>query len=103
MARILLVEDNAANLELMVYLLHAYGHTTVTAGDGAQGLQMIGQAMPELIVCDIQLPKLDGYEVLRRLKADPGSRSIPIIAVTALAMVGDRDRVLEAGFDGYLA
>lgn len=102
-ARVLVVEDNLANLELMVYLLHAFGHITVAVGDGEQALQMIDQVKPELIICDIQLPKLDGYEVVRRLKADPETRSIPIIAVTALAMVGDRDRIISAGFDGYLA
>ena len=102
-ARILVVEDNLANLELMVYLLHAFGHITVAVGDGEQALQMTDQVMPELIICDIQLPKLDGYEVVRRLKADPRTRLIPIIAVTALAMVGDRDRIISAGFDGYLA
>jgi CheY-like chemotaxis protein len=64
---------------------------------------MTDQVKPELIICDIQLPKMDGYEVVRRLKADPKTRSIPIIAVTALAMVGDRDRIIAAGFDGYLA
>lgn len=58
---------------------------------------------PDLIVCDVHLPKMDGYDVVSKLKADPASRAIPTIAVTALAMVGDRDRVLEAGFDGYLS
>ena len=85
--RVLVVEDNLANLELMVYLLHAFGHITVAVGDGEQALQMTDQVKPELIICDIQLPKLDGYEVVQRLKADPRTRSIPIIAVTALAMV----------------
>ena len=77
MARILVVEDNAANLELMVYLLHAYTHTTVAAGDGEQALQMIGEVMPDLIVRDIQLPKVDGHEVVRRLKANPSGARFP--------------------------
>jgi CheY-like chemotaxis protein len=77
MARILVVEDNAASLELMVYLLQAYGHITVAVSDGEQALRIIRQAMPDLVVCDIQLPKVDGYEVLRRLKADPRPDRFP--------------------------
>jgi CheY-like chemotaxis protein len=102
-ARILVVEDNAANLDLMVYLLGAFGHVAIPARDGQEALRAAAQAKPDLILCDIHLPKMDGYEVVRRLKSDPDCCSIPTIAVTALAMVGDRDRVLQAGFDGYLA
>lgn len=101
-ARILIIEDNAANLDLMAYLLQAYGHTTYGAHDGEEGLQIAASTVPDLIICDVQLPNLDGYEVVARLKASPATRSVPVIAVTALAMVGDRDRVLKAGFDGYL-
>jgi two-component system cell cycle response regulator len=101
--RILIIEDNPTNLQLMEYLLHAFGHTVVSASDGAEGLEAARHAAPELIVCDVQLPTLDGYAVARAVKADPALRSIPLIAVTALAMVGDRDRVLAAGFDGYIA
>jgi len=99
---ILVIEDNAANLELMLYLLNAFGHTASAACDGEEGFEKAMSEDPDLIVCDIQLPKLDGYGVLRKLREDPALRSIPVIAVTALAMVGDRDRVLSAGFDGYL-
>jgi two-component system cell cycle response regulator len=102
-ARILVIEDNAANLELMTYLLGAFGHTVTSACDGEDGLRMATRDKPDLIVCDVHLPKMGGYEVVRQLKADLTCRSIPTVAVTALAMVGDRDRVLEAGFDGYLA
>jgi two-component system cell cycle response regulator len=102
-AKILVIEDNAANLDLMVYLLGAFGHATYAAHDGEEGLAKAASEKPDLIVCDVQLPKLDGYGVVRHLKADPAFRGIPVIAVTALAMVGDRDRVLKAGFDGYLA
>jgi two-component system cell cycle response regulator len=101
-ARILIIEDNLANLELMTYLLSAYGHSVVTATDGWQGLEAARRVHPDLIVCDVQLPEMDGYEVARRLKSDPELRPTPLVAVTALAMVGDRDRVLAAGFDGYL-
>jgi two-component system cell cycle response regulator len=102
-ARILVIEDNPANLELMSYLLIAYGHNAVTAADGRQGIEAARRERPDLIVCDVQLPDIDGYEVARWLKSDPDLRTTPLVAVTALAMVGDRDRVLAAGFDGYVA
>lgn len=103
MARLLVIEDNPDNLELMTYLLRAFGHQVLTAGDGADGLRVARREALDLIVCDVHLPKMDGYEVARQLKADPALRRIPLLAVTALAMVGDRDKVLAAGFDGYLA
>jgi two-component system, cell cycle response regulator len=101
-ARILLIEDNPANLELMSYLLGAFGYTPHSTTDGGAGLEAARDEPFDLIVCDIQLPVVDGYEVARRLKADRVQRSIPLVAVTALAMVGDRDKVLAAGFDGYI-
>ena len=101
-ARVLIVEDNPASLELMAYLLTAFGHTVLTAEGGKRGLAAARQERPELIICDIQLPDIDGFEVARRLNADPELCSIPLVAVTALAMVGDRYRVLAAGFDGYV-
>jgi two-component system cell cycle response regulator len=102
-ARILIVEDNPTNLELMSYLLAAFGHVTLSASDGEEGIEVARQEMPDLIICDVQLPKLDGYEVARTLKNDAAIRATPLVAVTALAMVGDRDRVLATGFDGYIA
>ncbi len=101
-AQILIIEDNETNLELMVYLLRAFGYHSVLARDGEEGLQKASSAAPDLIICDLQVPKLDGYEIGRRLKSDLRLRTIPLIAVTALAMVGDRDKVLAVGFDGYL-
>lgn len=101
--RILIIEDNPANLELMQYLLEAFGYSPVTAIDGAQGLEAARAEPPDLIVCDIQMPVFDGYEVLRQLRADPELADIPILAVTALAMVGDRDKILAAGFNGYIS
>jgi two-component system, cell cycle response regulator len=101
-ARILLIEDNPANLELMSYLLRAFGYDPRTAADGRDGLEAAGSEEFDLILCDIQLPGMDGCEVARRLKADPALRTVPLVAVTALAMVGDRDRILAAGFDNYL-
>lgn len=103
MARILVIEDNPINLELMTYLLRAWGHEPVAAVDGEAGLAQALRERPELIVCDIQLPGIDGYEVARRLKSEPALDGVPLIAVTAYAMVGDRDRALRAGFDGHFA
>jgi two-component system cell cycle response regulator len=102
MARILVIEDNPTNLELMVYLLNAFGHEPLIAMDGERGLGTVQHESPDLIICDIHLPKMDGYEVARRLKSHPALRDIPLIAVTALAMMGDRDKILKAGFDGYI-
>lgn len=103
MPRILVIEDNPANLELMSYLLSAYRYVPQTATDGSAGLDAAFSDVFDLIICDVHLPILDGYEIARRLKADPSRRNVPIIAVTALAMVGDRDKVLAAGFDGYIS
>lgn len=103
MPRILLIEDNQANLELMSYLLGACGYSPRTAADGLAGLEAARAEPLDLVVCDVHMPNVDGYEVARRLKADPATRNVPLVAVTALAMVGDRDKVLAAGFDGYIA
>lgn len=102
-ARILVIEDNLTNLELMIYLLRAFGHMPVPAEDGETGLEMAYRERPDLIICDLQLPRLNGFEIARRLKGHPSLRSIPLVAVTAYAMVGDREKVLAAGFDGYIA
>lgn len=101
--RILVIEDNPTNRELMVYLLKAFGYATVEADDGVAGLEMARAQRPDLIVCDVQLPKLDGYGVVRSLKSEESLRDVPVVAVTALAMVGDRDHILRAGFDGYVS
>jgi two-component system, cell cycle response regulator len=103
MARILVIEDNPINLELMTYLLRAWGHEVLSASDGVSGLAAARREQPDLLVCDIQMPGLDGYEVARQIKADAALRSVPLLAVTALAMVGDRDRALRAGFNGHIA
>jgi CheY-like chemotaxis protein len=102
-ARILIIEDNPTNLDLMVYLLNAFGYVALTATDGERGVAAARSERPELIVCDVQLPKLDGYGVVAQLRDDPALSGLPIIAVTALAMVGDRSRILSAGFDGYIS
>lgn len=102
-ARILVIEDNPTNMELVEYLLKAAGYTFLSATDGMRGLEVIRRERPDLIVCDLQMPVLDGYAVLRQLRADAQLRSIPIIAVTALSMPGDRRNVLGAGFNGYIS
>ena len=102
MARILVIEDNLANMQLMVYLLQAFGHEPVEAADGERGMELARREAFDLILCDIQLPGIDGYGIASTLKEHPGLKHIPLVAVTALAMVGDRDKVLGAGFDGYI-
>jgi len=102
-ARVLIIEDNKANLELVEYLLKASGYATLAARDGAEGVLTARKERPDLIICDLQMPVMDGYEVVRELKKDPQLRSIQVIAVTALSMPGDRANVLAAGFDGYLS
>ena len=103
MARILVIEDNPINLELMTYLLRAWGHEAISATDGQAGLDVVRADPPDLVVCDIQMPGLDGYEVARALKADAALARVPLLAVTAFAMVGDHDRALRAGFDGHFS
>lgn len=103
MARVLVVEDNPASLDLMVYLLKAFGHTPLCARDGLNGIEEARREHPDLILCDIQLPGADGIEVCRQLKGNPVLRDIPLVAVTAYAMVGDREKLLREGFNGYLS
>lgn len=102
-ARVLVIEDNAANLELMTYLLGAFGYTASSAMDGLSGLEAAKTGEYDLILTDILMPELDGYEFAQRLKADSNLARIPLVAVTALAMIGDRERIIAAGFDGYIS
>lgn len=102
-ARILVIEDNAANLELVRYLLSYSGYAVLQARDGAQGVALAWQERPDLIVCDLQLPVLDGYEVLARLRKNPDTSGALIVAVTAFSMPNDRQKVMTTGFDGYLS
>lgn len=100
---ILVVEDNAANLELAAFLLESAGHTVISATDAEAGLTLARSERPALILMDIQLPGMDGLEATGLLKADASTRSIPVIALTALAMKGDEERIRAAGCDGYIA
>jgi CheY-like chemotaxis protein len=101
MPRILLVEDNEMNRDMLSRRLERTGYSVSMAHDGEQGLSMAFSEIPDLILMDISLPLIDGCEVTRRLKADPRTRHIPIIALTAHALVADRDRALGAGCDDY--
>lgn len=103
MARVLVVEDNEVNLELMRYLLLAYRHEVLVARDGEEGLRLLREQRPEVVVCDIEMPRLDGPGLARAARADPATAGVPLLAVTSNAMVGDRARFMQAGFSDYLA
>jgi two-component system cell cycle response regulator DivK len=103
MARVLVVEDNASNLTLSTFLLESAGHTVLSASDAESGLALARAEQPELILMDIQLPGMDGLQATALLKGDAATRAIPVIALTALAMKGDEQRIRAAGCDGYIA
>jgi two-component system, cell cycle response regulator DivK len=101
--RVLVVEDNEKNMKLFRDVLLATGYRTQEATTGAQAVELAAEHAPDLVLMDIQLPDIDGVEVLSRLRADERTASIPVLAVTAQAMHGDRERFLAAGFDGYIS
>jgi CheY-like chemotaxis protein len=101
MRRILLVEDNELNRDMLSRRLVRRGYQVEIAVDGREGLSMAGSSSPDLILMDLSLPEMDGWEVLRQLKQDPKMKDIPVVALTAHALVTDRSRALEAGFDDY--
>jgi two-component system cell cycle response regulator DivK len=103
MAKVLVVEDNPANMTLATVLLQSAGHTVLSARDAETGLALARVEQPDLVLMDIQLPGMDGLEATALLKSDPSTRTIPVIALTALAMKGDEQRILGAGCDGYIA
>jgi two-component system cell cycle response regulator DivK len=103
MARVLIVEDNPANMTLAVFLLESAGHAVLIARDAETGLTLAREQQPDLILMDIQLPGMDGLEATAILKRDEATRAIPVIALTALAMKGDEERIRAAGCDGYIA
>jgi len=102
-ARALIIEDNPANLELAKYLLEAHGYSTLSATHGAEGVRIVRESHPDFVVCDLQLPVLDGYGVLSAVRNDPELRGTPVIAVSAFSMPGDSSKALSAGFDGYIS
>jgi CheY-like chemotaxis protein len=99
--KILLVEDNEMNRDMLKRRLERRGYRVLVAVDGRQGLEMAASESPDLILMDMSLPELDGWEAARRLKTDPRLRSIPLIALTAHAMSGDREKAMEAGCNDY--
>lgn len=103
MAKVLIVEDNPTNMTLAVFLLKSAGHTVLSATDAEAGLTLARDEQPDLILMDIQLPGMDGLEATQLLKQDGATRAIPVIALTALAMKGDEERIRAAGCDGYIA
>jgi two-component system cell cycle response regulator DivK len=102
-ATILIAEDHPASLELMRYLLAAHGYRPLIAVDGEAALELARREHPDLIVCDLRMPKVDGYGIVTQVRADPRLRHTPLIAVTAFSMQGDREHVLRSGFDGYFS
>ena len=103
MAKVLIVEDNLTNMRLVIFLLESAGHTVLSATSAEAGLTLAREEQPSLILMDIQLPGMDGLEATALLKRDDATRAIPVIALTALAMKGDEERIRAAGCDGYIA
>jgi two-component system, cell cycle response regulator DivK len=101
MAKILIVEDNEMNLDMLTRRLTRRGYDVVSATDGVEGLQLASYELPDLVLMDMSLPKMDGWEATRHLKSNTETKNIPVIALTAHAMVGDREKALEAGCDDY--
>jgi two-component system cell cycle response regulator DivK len=103
MATILVVEDNVANMKLVSLLLNKAGHTPICVSDAETGLTLARSGQPDLILMDIQLPGMDGLAATALLKQDPATRSIPVVALTAMAMKADREKSRVAGCDAYIA
>jgi CheY-like chemotaxis protein len=103
MIKVLIAEDNAVNRELLRELLETRGYAVDEACDGQTALEMIEQARPDILLLDIGMPVLDGFAVVRRIRENPHLASLPVLAVTAYAMQGDRKKILDSGFDGYLS
>ena len=103
MTKILYVEDNEDNIYMLTRRLGRKGYDVIVATDGATGVEMARSEGPALVLMDLNLPVMDGWEATRRLKAAPETRDIPVIALSAFAMAGDRDRALEAGCDDYVS
>lgn len=103
MARILIIEDSPESLELMVYLLEAYGHTALAAPTGQRGLAILDSTPVDIVVCDVELPVTSGIEVVKQVRATPKLSRLPVVAVTAVAQLGDEQRILHSGFNGYIS
>ncbi len=103
MSQILIAEDNPVNRELLRELLEMRGHTVAEACDGEEALRMIEQSQPDLLLLDIGMPVLDGFGVVRKIRENPRMAALPVVAVTAYAMQGDREKIMNSQFDGYLS
>jgi len=102
MKKVLVIEDNDNNMYLMRFMLEKNGYRVIEAGDGLTGIKMAFEQKPDLIIMDIQLPDINGLEATRRIRQSDIAGSIPIVAVTSYAMVGDREQTLQAGCSGYI-
>ena len=102
MKKILVIEDNETNLYMMRFMLEENGYQVVEARDGVEGVKLAASEVPDLILMDMQLPLLDGYEATKQIKTDEKIKHIPIIALTSYAMVGDKEKTLKAGCTGYI-
>ncbi len=103
MKKVLLAEDNAVNRELLRELLEARGYEVIEACNGQEALAALEQSVPDILLLDIGMPVLDGYAVASRIRQDPRFAKLPVLGVTAYAMQGDREKILDSGFDGYLS
>lgn len=103
MKKVMIVEDNELNMKLFNDLLQAQGYETVQVRDGKDVVRLVRQHRPNLIIMDIQLPGVSGVELTKQIKSDPTLKEIPVLAVTAFAMKGDQDKIMESGCDGYLS
>ena len=103
MTQVLIAEDNPVNRELLRELLEMRGYTVSEACDGQEALTMVAEIRPDILLLDIGMAVLDGYGVARKIRGDPKFATLPILAITAYAMQGDREKILQSGFDGYLA
>ena len=102
MAKVLVVDDDARNLRLAATVLEQAGHEVLCAEDGAEGVEAALAHAPDLVLMDVQMPGMDGIAALRRLRAEAGTAALKVVALTALTMKGDRERLMKEGFDGYL-
>jgi len=102
-AYILVIDDDSASRDLAAYLLRAAGYDVATAADGGEGIREALATPPAMVLCDLDLPVCDGFAVLRALRASPRLHGLPVVALTASSMTGDRESTLAAGFDGYLS
>jgi CheY-like chemotaxis protein len=103
MSTVLIAEDNATNRELLRELLSMRGHVVIEACNGQEALDMVEQTQPDILLLDIGMPVLDGFGVIRKIRENPRLATLPVLAVTAYAMQGDREKIMKSGFSGYLS